>query len=310
LIIVGLTPFIKHYTAGIYILGKTLCYTAIFVNLAAIINHEGKTYFYRYIFIYFFITFMLTTGLKDGLIAIALSLIYYIYKKRSISLYVLIFAPIMTGVLMSAKFILRGEVLIGGNTINTKLNIIDYIYAMFNMFYTVFTNITSETFLAALDFFLIRSQYIYWYLVVIYDMPGHIPYQTTDFLSRFFISFIPGFLFDKPVDDKGQIFGHMFSLLGKDDFTTSANVPLLADLYIIGGITSIILFPIIYILLYKVYKYLSFSKNMYHYVSLDLLFLMLVVSTFDSGTSLIGGYFYALILSNLFIYILIKSSHK
>jgi hypothetical protein len=37
---------------------------------------------------------------------------------------------------------------------------------------------------------------------------------------------------------------------------------------------------------------------------------MLVLSTFDSGTSLIGGYYYGLLISNLIIYFLIKVGKK
>jgi hypothetical protein len=155
-----------------------------------------------------------------------------------------------------------------------------------------------------LTFMAVRTQMLSWFMIVVSMTPSMIPFSHFSNLQFLFLSFIPRVFYpDKPTDEKAQIFGHRYGLLGREDFTTSANVGVLIDFYMPFGLLSLFLGMALIFLMLKYVSARIIGKGVNDWnVLLGSYFFVYMGGVLDSGYSSIGGVVYKTIL----IYFLLK----
>lgn len=304
----SVSNLLSFISSGFLIISKLGIYFAL-INLYRIkilkIGNYRSNNFYLFSLITIIIYFT-SGGLKEIFIIVLGVFFIHLYNNKSVNYLYLILGVVLSSIGMVVKMSFRNLIWIDGNTVNDKISLWDKVLNIYNALSETVTLYAYDLFAVSFDFILIRGQYLSWYYVVWMKTPNDIPYQTLNYLNRFVGSFMPKFIYwNKPVDDKGQHFGHLYSLLGEQDTTTSANVPLIADLYIIGGITGIV---IGFFMLFLFLKNLRFILDRLKFVN-EIFYafcLFIILPMTDSGTSSFGAYLYSVLIFCL-IFIVIKN---
>lgn len=297
---------LSFISSGFLIISKLGIYFAL-INLYRIkilkIGNYRSNKFYLFSLITIIIYFT-SGGLKEIFIVLLGIFFIHLYNKKSVNYLYLILGVMFSSIGMVVKMSLRNLIWIDGTTVNDKLSLWDKVI---NIYYAISETVTLyayDLFAVSFDFILIRAQYLSWYYVVWFKTPNDIPYQTLNYLNRFVGSFMPKFIYwNKPVDDKGQHFGHLYSLLGDQDTTTSANVPLIADLYIIRGIIGIVIGFFLLFLFLKILRLITDRLNVDNEIFYAFCLFIILPMT-DSGTSSFGAYFYSVVIFCLILVVL------
>jgi hypothetical protein len=129
--------------------------------------------------------------------------------------------------------------------------------------------------------------------------PDYIPFLGGSTYEPLLYKLIPRFLMtDKPVEEMGQAFGHLYYFLDSADDLTSVNLPLMVEMYINGGLSWVIggmaLLAIVNLLLWKL------VSGVFHFAEIKLAAHAVVfmhAALIESNFSLVyGGLLYTILV--------------
>jgi hypothetical protein len=137
------------------------------------------------------------------------------------------------------------------------------------------------------------------YSYVLDNTPYRVPFWQGESYYPIIFKFIPRFIFpSKPSENMGQLFGHRYGILRREDFITSMNTPILAESYMnYSFLGSFIIFSILAIFLafnFSSSNYKLASHSTVFFRLLDLMkvaFASSVIVQFESNLSLLIGKF-------------------